>query len=143
LVRRVVQRSVLERMGDRRTQQAVGAALERNHLSRAPHPEIGHLRLDEINAEVVQKLRAKLVKEKELGDKPINNVMVVLSKSLRYAMDCELIDRVPKCRVKKIERAELEAWTFDEYPRSRSCKAARTVLVRGSVSRWRSRAADR
>ena len=81
------------------------------------NPEIGRLRLDEINAEVVQKLRAKLVKDKGLGDKRINNIMVVLSKSLRYAMDCELIDRVPKCRVKKIERTEIEAWTLDEYPR--------------------------
>ena len=80
-------------------------------------PEIGHLRLDEINAEVVQKFRAKLVDEKKLGDKRINNIMVVLSKSLRYAVDCELIERAPKCRVKKVERAEIEAWTFDEYPR--------------------------
>jgi len=78
---------------------------------------IGHLRLDEINAEVVQQLRAKLVKEKGLGDKRINNIMVVLSRSLRYAMDCELIDQVPKCRVRKIERGEMEAWSFDEYPR--------------------------
>jgi integrase len=80
-------------------------------------PELGHLKLDEINAEVIQKLRANLVDKKKLGDKRINNVMVVLSKSLRYAFDCELIDRVPKCRVKKIERGEMEAWAFDEYAR--------------------------
>jgi len=79
-------------------------------------PELGHLKLDEVNAEVVQKLRANLV-GKGLGDKRINNVMVVLSKSLRYAYDCELIDRVPKCRVKKVERSEIEAWTFEEYTR--------------------------
>jgi integrase len=80
-------------------------------------PDLGSLRLDEINAERVQQLRAKLVGAKKLSDKRINNVMVVLSKSLRYAMDCELIDRVPRCRVKKIERADLEAWSFDEYRR--------------------------
>lgn len=80
-------------------------------------PELGHLRLDEINAEQVQKLRAKLVDEKKLSDKRINNIMVVLSKSLRYAVDVELIDKAPKCRVKRVERAEIEAWTFDEYVR--------------------------
>jgi len=81
------------------------------------NPDIGHLRLDEINAEVIQKLRAKLVDEKELSDKRINNIMVVLSKSLRYAADVELIERAPRCRVKKVERNEIVAWSFDEYAR--------------------------
>lgn len=63
------------------------------------------------------KVRAKLVDEKKLSDNRINNIMVVLSKSLRYAVDVELIDKAPKCRVKWVERAEIEAWTFEEYVR--------------------------
>jgi integrase len=80
-------------------------------------PELGHLRVDEINAEQIQKLRAKLVDEKKLGDKRINNVMAVLSKSLKYAVDVELIERAPRCRMKRVERVEIEAWSFEEYAR--------------------------
>jgi integrase len=52
-----------------------------------------------------------------LSDKRINNVMAVLSKALRYAADVELIERPPRVRLRRVERPEIEAWTFEEYPR--------------------------
>lgn len=84
----------------------------RTHLD----PVLGELPLDEIGAAEVQKLRAHLV-SLELGEKRINNVMAVLSKSLRYAVDAEVIATMPRIRFRKVERPAIEAWSFEEYPR--------------------------
>jgi len=94
------------------SEQAAKESVFRVHLQ----PMIGKMRLDDINAAVVQQIRAELV-AKKLGDKRINNVMAVLSKALRYAVDAELIDHSPKIRFRKTERPEIEAWTWDEYAR--------------------------
>ncbi|MGZ7246600.1 tyrosine-type recombinase/integrase, partial [Streptococcus pyogenes] len=51
-------------------------------------PRFGHLPLDEITVAEVAKFRADLVASGELGEKRINNILVVLSKALRYAHDC-------------------------------------------------------
>jgi integrase len=77
-------------------------------------PAFGKLRLDEIGVEQIQQLRARLV-EKKLADKSINNVMAHLSKSLRYAVEVELIEKMPRIRLRKVDRPEIEAWTFEEY----------------------------
>jgi integrase len=79
-------------------------------------PAFGPLRLDEIGVEQIQQLRAKMV-EAKLGDKRINNVMAVLSKSLRYAAEVELIERAPKIRLRKIDRSEIDPWSFEDYAR--------------------------
>jgi integrase len=79
-------------------------------------PAFGSLRLDEINVEKIQQLRATLV-ERKLSDKTINNVMAHLSKSLRYAAEVELIEKVPRIRLRKVDRPEIEAWTIEEYGR--------------------------
>jgi hypothetical protein len=39
--------------------------------------------------------------------------MAVLSKALRYAVDAEVIKEAPRIRFKRIERPEIEAWSFD------------------------------
>ena len=82
-------------------------------------PAFGQLRLDQIGVEQVQQLRASLVERgklnKPLSDKSINNIMAVLSKSLRYAAEVELIEKVPRIRLRKVDRPEIEAWTIEEY----------------------------
>jgi len=94
------------------SEKAAKQSVFRIHLQ----PMIGTMRLDDINAAVVQQIRAALV-AKGIGDKRINNVMAVLSKALRYAVDAELIDHSPKIRFRKTERPEIEAWDWDEYAR--------------------------
>jgi integrase len=42
---------------------------------------------------------------------------VVLSKALRYAHECELIEKVPRIGLFKVERPEIVAWDLDEYAR--------------------------
>jgi len=76
----------------------------------------GDLRLDEIGAGEIAAFRASLV-EKNLSEKRINNILAVLSKALRYAVDVELISKSPKIGLYKVERPEIEPWDFEQYAR--------------------------
>jgi hypothetical protein len=79
-------------------------------------PAFGAKRLDEIGTADVAAFRASLI-EAKLGDKRINNVFAVLSKPLKYAVDCELIEKSPKIGMFKTERPEIEPWDFEQYAR--------------------------
>jgi integrase len=88
-------------------------AIYRCHLG----PRFGKKRLDEITTPEIARFRADLVASGDLGEKRINNIMAVLSKALRYAADCELIEKAPKVPMFKIERPEIFAWDFEQYTR--------------------------
>ncbi len=79
-------------------------------------PRFGDLRLDEITISEVSQFRAELV-AKKLSKKRINNILAVLSKPLKYAVDCELITRSPKIGMFKVERPEVVAWDYAQYAR--------------------------
>jgi integrase len=76
----------------------------------------GSLPLDEIRVSEVAQFRANLV-DRRLSEKRINNILAVLSKAMRYAHDCELIAKVPKIGLYRVERREIVAWDFDQYAR--------------------------
>jgi len=76
----------------------------------------GHRRLDEIGTGEIAAFRASLV-EKELSEKRINNILAVLSKPMKYAVDCELIAKAPRIGLFKVERPEIESWDFEQYAR--------------------------
>jgi integrase len=76
----------------------------------------GDLPLDAIGAGEVAAFRASLV-EKKLSEKRINNILAVLSKPMKYAVDCELIAKSPKIGLYKVERPEIEPWDFEQYAR--------------------------
>jgi hypothetical protein len=84
----------------------------RCHLKAA----LGHLMLDEIGPGEVASFRASLV-ERKLSEKRINNILAVLSKPMKYAVDCELIAKAPKIGRYKVERPEIVAWDFEQYAR--------------------------
>ena len=52
-----------------------------------------------------------------LSDKYINNILVVLSKALKYAEDVELIARVPRVGIFRTERPEIVCWDVEQYAR--------------------------
>jgi integrase len=79
-------------------------------------PYFGSKRLDEIDDSLIAQFRAKLVKD-ELSEKRINNILAVLSKSLRYATRVRLIEYAPEMGLFKIERPDIESWSFEEYAR--------------------------
>jgi integrase len=85
----------------------------RVHLKKA----FGHKRLDEIDVGAVASFRAGLVQRGDLSEKRINNILNVLSKPLKYAVDCGLIAKAPKVGLFKVERPEIESWDFEQYAR--------------------------
>jgi integrase len=76
----------------------------------------GDMPLDEITVGEVARFRAHLVARK-LSDKRINNILAVLSKPLKYAVDCEVVVKAPKIGLFKVERPEIVAWDFAQYAR--------------------------
>lgn len=94
------------------SEQEAKISIYRHHLG----PKLGGKQLDKVGAGEVSALRAALL-GKQLSRKRVNNVLCVLSKVLRYAVDVEVIDRAPKIGLLKCERPEIEAWSFEEYGR--------------------------
>jgi integrase len=84
----------------------------RSHLK----PRFSDTQLDQIDANAIATFRADLVKA-ELSEKRINNVLAVLSKSLRWAEEIGIVERAPRIRFHKIERSEIVFYEFAEYAR--------------------------
>jgi integrase len=80
-------------------------------------PWFGSMRLDEITTPEVARFRAHLVSLGTLGEKRINNILAVLSKPLKYAVDSEVLAKAPKIGMFKVERPEIVAWDFEQYAR--------------------------
>lgn len=79
-------------------------------------PRFGDKKLNQIGVADIAQMRADLI-ERGLSDKTINNVLAVLSKSLRYAQSVELIESVPSIGLLRIERPEIECWDIAQYAR--------------------------
>lgn len=77
-------------------------------------------RLHEIRLRDVEQLKAEL---RTTGGKQgkgrtaatVNNVLTVLSKMLKHAVDLELIDTVPRIKKLKTDRSDVEFLDFEEY----------------------------
>lgn len=78
-------------------------------------PTLGHKCLDRITNEDVQKLKASLIHRSR---KHSNNVLTVLSTTLKAAMEWSVIDKMP-CTIKllKVSAPERTFHDFDEYER--------------------------
>lgn len=79
-------------------------------------PYFGDTHLDDIDVGMVARFRASLI-DRGLSDKRINNILAVLSKPLKYAVEAEVIDRAPRVGLLKVERPEIRAWELAEYAR--------------------------
>ncbi len=111
--------------GNRIGTQGEKRSVYENHL-RAP---LGHLRLDQIDRGVIQEFKAQLAGTKGrtgklLSPKTRANILAVLSKALRYAEECELLDDAPRVKLPTLERPEIETLEIDEF--GRLVVAART-----------------
>jgi hypothetical protein len=75
----------------------------------------GHMRLDEITTEEVQRLKAALT---ERAPKTVNNILTTLTVVLRTAVEWGVIARVP-CAIKllKAPKGEASFYDFDEFER--------------------------
>ena len=99
------------------------APLERANLADPQATLPRQAKRDEIDVGTIAQFRAHLVTYKnartktKLSRKRINNILAVLSKSLKYAAEVGLISSVPRIGLYKVERPEVEFWDFEEYAR--------------------------
>jgi integrase len=78
-------------------------------------PALGHKRLDAITNEDVQRLKQSLVAK---STKTVNNVLAVLSKLLRVAVDWGVIDRMPcVVRMLRVPKSDADYHDFGDYER--------------------------
>jgi integrase len=88
-------------------------SIYRHHLGAA----FGKMTLDAIDIPAIARFRTSLRQEKHLSKKTCNNILAVLSKTLRYAADAQVITHAPKVGLFKLERPEIEWWDYREYAR--------------------------
>lgn len=95
-------------------EQEAKRSIFKHHLG----PAFSALPLDKIDVGKVNAFKAALRnREKPLSQKSINNILAVLSKALKYAVEAELLPHAPRVRLYKVERPEIEWWSFEEYAR--------------------------
>jgi len=79
-------------------------------------PAFGRRRLDDIATRDVEKFKAEKLKS-GLKPKTVNNMISCLGKTLRYAAENEIIDKIPRLRFVKTFDKPMDFLDFDEYER--------------------------
>jgi integrase len=111
-------------------QKASGIHAKERILANHLYPQLGKKRLDAIDDEDVQRVKARLAHRTA---KTVNNVLHVLGKLLRVALKWKVIDRLP-CTIELLKAAKPMPifYEFEEYERlveAASNLDARTHLV--------------
>src|SRR5262249_10162727 len=79
-------------------------------------PAFRRLRLDEITTRHVEAFKAEKLAAK-LANSTVNNMLACLGKTLRYAADCELLEKLPRIKFLKVCRRPIDFLGFDELDR--------------------------
>ncbi len=79
-------------------------------------PAFGRRRLDEIRTADIERFKAEKLAA-DLAPKTVNNMLSCLGKTLRYAAECEIIDKIPRMRFVKTFEKPVEFLDFEEYLR--------------------------
>lgn len=79
-------------------------------------PSLGEHKLDKLDARILNRFKATMLKSK-LSKKTINNHLGALSSMLAYAVELELLDKLPPIKWYKIAQPEIEFWEFDQIDR--------------------------
>jgi len=77
-------------------------------------PALGDLEIAAIRSREIEALKASLL-DGSRSRKTVNNVLAVLGKLLRYANELELLERVPRIRMLKVEKQRFRFLDFEEY----------------------------
>jgi integrase len=86
-------------------------------------PLLGKRRLDEVGAREIETFKAKLL-DSGLRPKTVNNVLAMLGKMLRYAVDVGDLGAAPRIRLLKVAQQPFDFLNFEEY--AALLEAART-----------------
>jgi integrase len=79
-------------------------------------PFLGELRLDEVGTLEIDQFKAELLGN-GLAPKTVTNILAVLSKMLRYAVDVALLDQAPRIKFPKCPAPEFDFFDFGEAER--------------------------
>ena len=79
-------------------------------------PAFRGMRLDEITTRHIEAFKAEKLAA-ELAPKTINNLLTCLGKMLRYAADCEELEKLPRIRFVKVFRKPIDFLQFEELDR--------------------------
>jgi integrase len=83
-----------------------------NHLL----PAFRRLALDQITVQDVERLKARML-GKNLSRKRVNNVLNVLRKLLGYALEMEIVERIPRVKTLKVPPQKFDFFTVEELER--------------------------
>lgn len=78
-------------------------------------PEFGDRRLDEVTTRDIERFKAE--KLKVLSPKSVNNLLTCLGKTLRYAAESEIIEKLPRVRFVKTFSRPIDFLDFEEWER--------------------------
>ena len=79
-------------------------------------PAFGRRRLDAIGTRDIERFKAEKL-QAELAPKTVNNMLSCLGKTLRYAAESEIIDKIPRIRFVKVFEKPVDFLDFAEYVR--------------------------
>lgn len=79
-------------------------------------PAFGAYRLDEITTRDVERFKAEKLAE-ELKPKTVNNMLTCLGKTLRYAAESDVIEKIPRIKFVKVYQQRIDFLDFDEAKR--------------------------
>lgn len=94
------------------SEQMSKAYMFKHHLL----PAFGRRRLDDIGTADVERFKAEKLAA-GLAPKTVNNMLSCLGKTLRFAAECEIIDRIPRIRFVKTFEKPVDFLDFEEYVR--------------------------
>jgi integrase len=87
-------------------------AMLRAHLL----PRLGHLRIDRIGMREVEALKAALL-QRGLAAKSVNNIVALLGRMLRYAVEVGVLGVAPRTRLLRVPQQPFDFLAFAEYAR--------------------------
>jgi len=91
-------------------------------------PWFGRRRLDDISTRDIERFKAgKLAAG--LSPKTVNNFLTCLGKTLRYAAESELIEKLPRIKFVKVHHEKIDFLDFDEYARLLEAARADSVAL--------------
>ena len=89
---------------------------KRNILDNHLLPALGRLRLNHLTVQDFERLKARML-AKNLSRKRVNNVLNVLSKLLRYALELEIVGKIPIVKTLKVPPQKFDFFTDVELER--------------------------
>ncbi|MEP6654537.1 MAG: site-specific integrase [Myxococcales bacterium] len=115
--------STYAKANNKPSEQVAKRSILSNHLI----PAFGSLPLDQITVQDVERMKARML-AKELSRKRVNNVLNVLNKLFRYALELEIIGKQPTIRTLKVAPCKVDFFSTDEV--------ARLITAAASEPEW-------